>query len=272
MLRVAAVVLLASIAPGAGAQNPKPAEVWAGAGHIALSVTDAAGGLAAQWQFDRADNGDGRIIKDERRGTAKVSGTLLSVCDDQALMFKDIVPAQRQELNELSEPVLHLQLALRLLARAMPQGLPAAGAQTAIDIGDEKSTLRMRKDYSARKDFGAPWRARGSATRGAPGEVRFDMVLHYAAADAPGKQSELKLSGLWQQQSRVKALDNGFALAGWRVYRIDTVATVVGGNTVFDPVSMTTPLQFATLGDVRASIERWWNPDVKALKQAACNL
>ena len=39
-----------------------------------------------------------------------------------------------------------------------------------------------------------------------------------------------------------------------------------------DPVAMTTPLQFATVGDVRARIGRWWNPDVKAPVRAVCGL
>ena len=271
MLRIAALTMLTSVALAAGAQNPAPASPWYDAGHIALTATDTAG-LAATWQFDRADNGDIRIIKDERRGAVTVSGTLLSICDDQALLFKDIVPARQRELQEMNVPVLHLQLVLRLLARALPQGLPATAAQAGIDIADDKNTLRVRKNYSARKDIGAPWHARGTVSRAADGEVRFDMVLTYAADDAPGRQSELKLAGVWQQQSRVKAIDNAYPLAGWRVHRVDTIAEVVGGNTVLDPVAMTTPLQFATVGDVRARIGRWWNPDVKAPVRAVCGL
>ena len=272
MLKTAVFTMLGAITLNAQAQSPKPADVWFGGGHIVLSVTDPAGAFSAQWQFDRADNGDVRIIKEERRGTAKVSGTLMSMCDDQALLLKDIVPARQLELRELNEPVLNLQLALRLLSRALPQGLPTAGAQTAIDVGDDKNTLRVRKAHSARKDFGAPWHARGTAIRGAAGEVRFDLVLTYATENTPGKQSELKLAGVWQQESRVKAIDNGFALAGWRVHRVDTIAEVVGGNTVLDPVAMTTPLQFSTVGELRERIGHWWHTDAKAPKRAECKL
>ena len=102
--------------------------------------------------------------------------------------------------------------------------------------------------------------------------MRFDLVLTYAAENAPGKQLELKLAGVWAQQSRMPVLDNAFSLAGWRVHRVDTVAEIVGGNTVLDSVSMATPLQFATLGDVRARIGRWWDPDAKAPKRAECRL
>jgi hypothetical protein len=272
MLKIAAIALCASIASGAGAQSPRPAQAWYGAGHVALTATDAAGGLAAEWQFDRANNGDVRIAKNEQHGAAKANGLLLSVCDDQALLFKDIVPVQRHELQELNEPVLYLQLALRLLARAMPQGLPAAGTQTSIDVSEDKNTLRVRRGNSARKDLGAPWRARGTASRGAAGEVRFDLVVTHAAENAPGRQSELKLAGVWEQQSRMTALDNAFDLTGWRVHRVDTIAEVVGGNTILDFDVKTAPQKFATLGDVRAAIGRWWDPDVKASKRTECGL
>ena len=251
MRKCAAFALLASVGMGAAAQNPKPADVWFSAGHVALSATNAVSGLAAEWQFDRADNGDVRLVKDERRGTARVSGTVLSVCGDQAIIFKDFAPAPRRELQELNEPVLHLQLVLRLLARALPAGLPAAGSETSVDIGDDKNTLRLRKDYSARKDIGAPWRTRGSVRRAAA-DVRFDLVVTYAADDPPHRPVELKLAGVWAQQSRMQKLDNTFSIAGWRVHRVDAVSEVVGGNTYVDPVARIAPLSFATLGDVRA--------------------
>lgn len=274
MLKTAVFAMLAAVASGAGAQSSSPIETWYGAGHIALVASDAAAGFRAEWRFDRADNGDIRIVKDERRGPARVDGTLLSVCDDQALLFKDIVPVRQQELRELNEPVLYLQLVLRLLARAMPQGLPVAGVQTAIDVADDKSPLRVRKGFGARKDFGAPWRARGNAIRGAAGEVRFDLVLTHTADSVAGAPPapELKLAGVWEQSSHMRTIDNAFSLAGWRVHRVDTVAEVVGGNTVLDSIAFTTPMQFATLGDVRARIGRWWNPDVKAPKRAECKL
>src|SRR5690242_17273832 len=120
--------LLALVAAGAWAQSPKPGETWFNAGHVALAVAGAGGATGAEWQFDRANNGDVRILKKERRGNANVTGTVLSICSDQALLLKDLQPQRGHELSELNEPVLYLQLVLRLLARAMPDGLPVAGS------------------------------------------------------------------------------------------------------------------------------------------------
>ncbi len=271
MPKKALFLLLALVAFGTSAQTPKPADVWLSAGHIELTATNAGGGLIAEWQFDRADNGDVRLIKNERRGSDKVSGTVLSICADQAILFKDFVPTSRHELRELDEPVLHLQLVLRLLARAMPEGLPRDGSDTAIDIGDEKTTLRLRKGHSARKDIGAPWQARGMARRSGS-DVRYDFLVNYAGDDPPHPRVELKLAGLWSAQTRVRALDNSLNLAGWRVHRVDMLTELVGGNTVFDSVARTAPLTFATLGDVRAAIGRWWDPNVKAVQRTECKI
>ncbi|MDB5808507.1 MAG: hypothetical protein JWN94_629 [Betaproteobacteria bacterium] len=267
----AVVALLVPMATGAYAQDQKPADVWFSGGHVSLSATAADGSFRAKWEFDRATNGDIRLVKDESRGTLKVSGTLMSVCDDQALLFKDIAPAPRREMYELNEPILYLQLALRLLSRAMPNGLPGAGSETAIDIGDEKNTLRLRKEFSVRKDIVAPWRARGTARR-AGSEVRFDLNVTYLGDLPARKPVELKLSGVWDQQSQMPALANDLNLSGWRVHRVDTVAEVVGGNTVVDSAARTTAQNFATLGEVRAAIGRWWDPNVKAVKQTECKL
>ena len=125
------------VASGAGAQSAKPAEVWFNAGHIALSVSGTGGITGAEWTFDRATNGDVRILKKERRGNASIAGTVLSICSDQALLLKDLQPSRGRELSELNEPVLYLQLVLRLLARAMPDGLPVAGSDIAVDVGDD---------------------------------------------------------------------------------------------------------------------------------------
>lgn len=68
------------------------------------------------------------------------------------------------------------------------------------------------------------------------------------------------------------ALDNAFNIAGWRVHRVDTVAENVGGNTVPDAMAVAKPLSFPTLGDLRASIGRWWDPNVKAPQRTECKV
>jgi hypothetical protein len=270
LLKFAACAVLASVALCAGAQTPSPATLWYEAGHVELMVTDAPRGLAASWQFDRADNGDVRIIKEERRGASMASGTLLSVCGDQALLFKDIVPARQGELQELNEPVLHLQLVLRLLARALPQGPLALAEPVSIDIGDDENPLRVRKDFRTHMEFGVPWHARGMVSGGSAGEARFDFNFDYANGAAGKGRFGLKLAGRWQRQSSVRAFADALPLAGWRVHRVDTVAETIGGNTMLASVAMPAPLQFATLGELRQRIEQRWDSGPHARQQFEC--
>ncbi len=272
MTRIAACTGLLLAAVSAYAQNPPPAMLWYNAGHVELNVTNLAEGGTATWQFDRADNGDIRIIKEEQRGATKVSGALLSVCDDQALLLKDIVPARRHELRELDEPVLHLQLVLRLLARALPQGPLALGAEADIDVGEQKNPLRLRKGATVRRDFLAPWRARGRVTRGTPEGIRFELAYSYAGIDADARGGEMKLGGVWQQNSRVPAFENSYAIADWKVYRIDTVVNFVGGNGQMEPLLISRPMSFKTLGELRSRIEHVWSDSPKARKQSDCKL
>lgn len=258
-----------ALAGFAHAQAPARGDVWFTAGH--LEVSAAGGGVNAGWQFDRADNGDVRLIKNERRDDTQIRATLLSVCNDRALAFRDLAPARGRELKEFNDPVLHLQLVLRILARAFPAGLPAGAGEAAIDITEEKTTLRLRKALSARKDIGVPWHARGSARREGE-DVRFEFTVDYAGDAPPYPRTELKLSGLWSRPSRITVLDNTLSLADWRVHRVDAVAESVGGNMMMDLAANPVPLKFDTLGDLRAAIGRNWDPNVKAAQRSECKV
>lgn len=271
MVKLAVIAVLVFAAGCAGAQNASsPAALWGSAGHVALNVSGAPAGFSAAWQFDRADNGDIRIIKEEQRGATKVNGTLISVCDDHALLFKDIVPVRRQALRELNEPILHLQMLLRLLARALPQGPLAIGAEHSINLSEQTNPIRVRKGYSARRDYGVPWRVRGVVSRGAADEVRFELAFTYADSDAGNKPAEMKLAGVWQQRARLQRQDNSLTISDWKVYRVNTFATMVAGKTELDAEAATEPLPFRTLGELRARIERDWEENPKAGKVMEC--
>ena len=147
---------------------------------------------------------------------ARLKARYLSICDDQAVIFKDIVPAIRHELQERDDPIMYLQVVLRLLGRALPEGPSSVTANKKLDVTDEKAPLRVRKGDSAQLEFGAPWRAQGSANPGGQGQIRFELALNYADKARGGARSELKLSGIWQHLSRLRALDKNFPLQAGR--------------------------------------------------------
>ena len=262
--------VLCAFAAAAAAQTPSPATEWYRAGYVSLRLTDAAHDFSAAWQFDRADNGDNRVTREEKRGNATSEGAVMSICDDQALLVKGVMPERAHEMRELDEPVLYLQIVLRLLARAVPEGVVAFGKDKLVEINEPKATIRVRKGSEARRDFNAPWQARGLITREAGGEIAFDLVLNHAGDTAQAPRNELKLAGVWRQESRARSFEDATDISAWRVYRVNAVPVETGGNIHMEPVATTTPLRYATLGHLRRHIERAWSPNPKVAPIMAC--
>ena len=261
---------LCALAAPAPAQSPSPATEWYRAGHVTLRLTDAARDFKAAWQFDRADNGDNRVIREEKRGSTAIDGMVMSICDDQALLMKSITPERLHEMRELDEPVLYLQLVLRLLARAAPEGVVAFGNDKLVEINEPKTTIHVRKGEDARRDFNAPWQARGRITREAGGEIAYDLVLSHAGDNAQAPRTELKLAGVWRQQSRAHSFEDATDISAWQVYRVNAVPVTTGGNVHVEPMVATKPLRYATLGHLRRHIERAWSPNPKVAPVMAC--
>ncbi len=272
MRKICLMAVLCSLVTLVQAQEskPSPATEWYRAGHVMLRVTDAAQGFGATWQFDRADNGDNRIVRDERRGEAVTSGSVLSVCDDRALLMTGLTPGRGREMREIDEPVLVLQLVLRLLARAAPEGPAALGADKLVEITEKAAPIRVRKGLEARREFNAPWQARGRLKREAGGAVAFDLVFTHAGDNANDPRAELALAGVWRQNSGVASFADAMPVADWQVYRVNAVAITTGGSTQIESMSTTRPLRYATLGHLRRHIERDWSMNPKVAPILEC--
>jgi hypothetical protein len=272
MRKICLTAALAALVTTAYAQEPKPSPAtdWYRAGHVTLRVSDAAQGMSAAWQFDRADNGDNRIVRDERRGEAAAAGTVISVCDDRALLMNGLKPGRGREMREIDEPVLVLQMVLRVLARAAPEGPAALAADKLVEIGDKSTPIRVRKGLEARRDFNAPWLARGRLKREAGGAIAFDIVFTHAGDTAGDARPELGLAGVWRQNSGVASFADAMPIADWQVFRVNAVAVTTGGSTHIESMSTTKPLRYATLGHLRRHIERDWSMNPKVAPILEC--
>ena len=264
------IAALCALAAAAQAQGPSPATEWYRAGHVSLRLTDAAHDVNAAWQFDRADNGDNRVLREERRGGVKFDGAVMSICDDQALVIKGIPLERGREMRALDDPVLYLQMLLRLLARAVPEGPAAFGGDKLVEISEPKAALRVRKGLEARRDFNAPWQARGRIMRDAAGDISYDIVLNHAGDGAEQARTELKAAGVWRPESLVHSFADSMDIADWQVYRVNAVPVTVGGNTQMESMANIKPLRYADLGHLRRHIERAWSPNPKVAPALAC--
>ena len=259
------------LAPLAVAQAPNatPAAEWYRAGHVTLRLADAARDFNATWQFDRADNGDNRVIREERRAGVALNATVMTVCDDLALLMQGVAPVQHREMREIDEPVLHLQMLLRLLARALPEGPSAVAAGKRIELDEAAATLQVQKGQQTRLDFNAPWRLRGRVARDGDA-LAFELVFNHAAANVKDARSELTVSGQWRQQSAARSFADTTAIGDWRVFRVNPVPLTIGGHTRLEYMATTTPLRYATLGHLRRLIERGWSSNPKAAAIMEC--
>jgi len=261
---------LLAVPAHAQSTKPSPAAEWYRAGHVTLRLKDTMRDFSAAWQFDRADNGDNRVIREERRDGKAVNGTVMSICDDQALLMTGLTPERRHEMRELDEPVLHLQLVLRLLARAVPEGPAAFGGDKLVEINEPVTAIRVRKGQDARRDFNVPWQARGRIKREGGGEIAYEIVLNHAGNTPQEPRTELQLAGVWREASRARSFDNAMEIADWQVFRVNPVPVTTGGNTVFEQMASTKPLRYATLGHLRRHIERAWSPNPKVAALTEC--
>lgn len=263
-------VLLALCAPADG-QAPNGAAAWYGAPGMDLVFEDAAAASPhSEWHFDRSDSGDIRIQKSERRAGAALSGTVISYCDDRALLVGGIVPRRDHAAEEFEQPVLSLQLALRLLSRAFPQGPGSVSAAVERDLNEEQHPLRARMARSVDaagnaplREVPAPWRAHISAAPAAAGAVDFSIDL--SSAGGP-----LHWQGRWLPQSRMAALPPALDLLGWKVYRAEIQAAENGGTVQITSRLQPQALRFANLGALRTRIESNWSNNPAAAHSSSC--
>ncbi len=271
MLKLISGLLLCALSACGLAQSTRPGAIWYTAGNVQLAVTEPAVGLSARWQFDQADNGDTRIIKTEERMGSSINGTVLSICDDRALLLKDIPRPRGAATNELDGPIHMLQLALRLLARGLPQGPLALTGEVTMDVGDESNPIRVKGTNSS-VEFLAPWRARGKVTRISPDQYGFELTYSYSTAAARGRRLQMDVVGLWNATTTAPVLDNNTSLSGWRVYRVSPSVREVSGTFLIEKQVREQPLRIATLGDLRTLIERGWRPNAKPVPEIQCKL
>jgi hypothetical protein len=73
------------------------------------------------------------------------------------LLLKDVVSLRDYEMSEPDQPVLLLQLILKLLARTLPRGPQAMATQSTIDIDDQKSRRFSTLNSEYPKKYRATW-------------------------------------------------------------------------------------------------------------------
>ena len=175
-------------------------------------------------------------------------------------------------------------------------GLGAMGRPMALNLMKAGYAMTV---YARRAQALEPLVAAGARTAANPAEVAraADVVFSLVTASADSEAVALGAEGLIEgardgsvviDMATISPLATRHiaqALAARGIEHIDapvsggpagaqgaTLSIMVGGNTYVDPVARIAPLSFATLGDVRATIGRWWDPNVKAPQRMECKV
>jgi len=267
---LALVLLLAAVAgSGAGAaQAPnEAASEWARGQNLQLGITQPALGISGQWRFERWDNGDIRIEKEENRRGRQTSGTVL-VIGNGAIAVRGLRPAKDRELDEVNAPLSMLQLTMRLLERSAPGGPRSVARDVSVQVAEDKNSLKVT-GIGAEGEFFAPWRARGILGPAGEGRVKFEFEF-VSSRPAPGaKAYATEIAGIWERGAGLPPLPDSFPLTDWQVYQLRQVVKPRGQfNTV--QLGVSPPMGFVRLGDLRARVAQWGS-DAERRARYQCN-
>ena len=238
------------------AARNKPGAAWYRGNLITLDASEPKAGFKSRWVFERTAGNDIRLVLDEQRKAGPQSGTVL-IIGQKALLTRDLVLARQGALMQAVDgPTLLLNLSLRLLERAVPEGPQSLRRERTISVKDDKQPLTIETP-SAAGTFLPPWQLTGKVRRNGD-TVEFDLLLVSRSRTDPKETNNTALRGTWRNEvKKPPELPDDLSLQGWSLHAIAGVAKEVNRRQgiVYDAL----PRQgFATLGELRKAIELGW--------------
>lgn len=234
----------------------KPGAAWYSGNLITLDAAEPNAGFKARWRFERTSGNDIRLVLDEQRKAGPQSGTIL-IIGQKALLTRDLVLARQGGLMPAVDgPTLLLNLTLRVLERAVPDGPQSLRRERTVSVKDDAQPLSIETP-SASGTFLPPWQLTGKVRR--DGEsVEFDLLLVSRSRTDPQGTNNTSLRGSWRNEAKKPPeLPDDLALQGWSLHAITGVAKEV--NRRQGIVHEAIPRQgFATLGELRKAIALGW--------------
>jgi len=234
----------------------KPGAQWYRGNVVTLNASEPNAGFKAVWQFERSAGNDIRLTLDETRKVGPQRGTVLIV-GQKALITHELTLARVGSLMAAVDgPTLLLNLTLRMLERAVPDGPRSVGRERTISLKDVQTPIRIDTP-SAQGLFLQPWQLTGKVSRKGDA-IDFDLLLvSRSRTDAKGSNNTV-LRGSWRnEEKKPPVFGDDLSLRGWMLYAITAVSKEV--NRQQSIVHEAIPREgFATLGELRKAIELGW--------------
>jgi hypothetical protein len=225
-----------------GADSPAGTR-WADPSRVELGVEFPGEGYHADWELFRCECGD-LLVRSELSMPGEVDQGETVLVQGRAVLSRGFGEQQAELGSSLDAPALMMQLALRLLERAAPDGPAPIDAQIDVELEDGINPIHL-ETYSAIGGFPAPWSVTGRIAPAGEGLRRFDLRFEFTAPTNGGaKQGRIRLKGIADFSSVDFPVSEAGSLAGWSM-------TWRNANDAAIPAAS----RAETLDDLRKAIE-----------------
>lgn len=229
----AIMALLLALSGPAGAIEP--ATRWADPSRVDLGVEFPGEGYHARWELFRCDCGD-LLVHSELSVPGEVEKGETLLLQGRVVLSRGFGEDEAELGSSLDAPALMMQLALRLLERAEPDGPAGIGETVEVDLLDEINPILL-ESYSAVGGFHAPWSVKGEIAPAGPEQRRFDLRFEFSVgAGSTAQQGVMRLKGLADFAGGDFPLPGSGSLDGWTLTWRDEQdparAAAAGSNTL----------------------------------------
>lgn len=193
-----------------------PATRWADPNRVRLDVEFPGDGYHASWHLYRCACGDLLVHSElDAPGDVEKGETLL--VGGRAVLSRGFGDRQEELGASLDAPALMMQLALRLLERAAPEGPGGIAAVTPVDLEDTVNPILL-ETATAAGGFQAPWSLEGEIAPVGPDQRRFDLHFHFSVgAGSAAQAASMRLRGQADFADSDFPLPGATLLAGWQL-------------------------------------------------------
>jgi hypothetical protein len=216
----------------------------------------------SHWRVEASrTTSDLQISLDQKESDNSVRGQLVMI-GGRILATKGLTLDEGYEIDAVDGPLLYVQLLIRLLGRAFPEGPDSLHGVQPIKLTEPREDLQIATP-SASGDFPAPWSVEGTASKDKRGAVHFDLRF-VSTAPSDGKPSELtvRLKGYLERARSDLLIRDEMRLDGWKVYGVGPQVKRQDGGTIYDYGTARQDKRYTTVAEVRKAIAEEESPGV----------
>ncbi|PSH04826.1 MAG: hypothetical protein CXZ00_05530 [Acidobacteria bacterium] len=174
----------------------------------------------------------------------------------RVMAIKGPIAEAGYEIDALDAAALQLQLVMKLLGRALPDGPASVKSAQSIDFADSKTGVEIAT-LSAGGMIQPPWHIIGELKRLPTDGIQYTLTLTSRSGDEASKgqhESIVMFAGTLFNSANTR-IDDQLSLEKWNVFEVGPQSRKQQGATVIDFGAAPTSMTYKTVADVRKQIE-----------------